>query len=85
MGLIFHRKHFEKGAFSNGKTKYSYSASDNSNEGLFHKIKNIMSGKASEDSEKFRYRKHLTEMIEKALDVKLRYGKMDGKKDVLGM
>lgn len=73
-------KHSEKGAFSNGRTKFSYSASDNSNDGLFQKIKNIMSGKASEDSEKFRYRKHLTEMIEKALDVKLRYGKMDGNK-----
>ena len=37
-------KHSEKGAFSNGKasyggkTKFSYSASDNSNEGLFHKM-----------------------------------------------
>ena len=79
-------KHSEKSAFSNGKasyggeTKYSYGPSDNSNESLFHRIKNIMAGKGNEDSEKFRYRKHLTEMIEKALDVKLRYGKMEGNK-----
>lgn len=69
-----------QGAFSSSETKYSYGPSDNSNESLFHRIKNIMAGKGSEDSEKFRYRKHLTEMIEKALDVKLRYGKMDGNK-----
>jgi len=49
-------KHSDKGAFSYGRTKYSYSSSDNSNEGLFHRIKNIRSGKASKDSEKFRYR-----------------------------
>lgn len=72
-------KHSEKGAFSNGRTKYSYSSSDNSNEGLFHRIKNKVLG-ADTDSAKFRYRKHLTEMIEKALDVKLRYGKMNGNK-----
>ncbi|MBO6292009.1 MAG: hypothetical protein J6N51_07120 [Selenomonas sp.] len=54
-------------------------SNDNTSEGLMQRVKNILSGRATDAGATFRYRKHLTEMIEKALDVKVRYGKMEDK------
>lgn len=76
-------KHSEKSALFDGKKHLSYSASDNSNEGFFHRVRNMLGGRDNTDSQKFRYRKHLTEMLEKALDVKIRYGKLEGENDVV--
>lgn len=68
------QKHSEKGAFSNGETKYSYGPSNNSNKGFLNCIRNVFSKDELAPGEEWRTRKRLTEMLEKALQVKIKPG-----------
>ena len=61
-------------AFLNADDQYSIDPSDNSNESLFKKIKNSLSGLWSGDRRNPRIRREMTKRIEKALgDWKIRY------------
>lgn len=65
-----------------GETKYSYGPSNNTNEGFIHRIRNIFKSDENPSmnphGKEWRYRRQLTTMIEKALDVKINPGNVDG-------
>lgn len=77
-------KHSSASAFSMPKnqdstagTKFSINASDNSTPSLAHRIKNILAGTPATAQAKEQYRRRMARMIEDALGIKIRTGKLD--------
>ena len=62
---------------STAGTKFSINASDNSTPSLAHRIKNILAGTPATAQAREQYRRKMARMIEDALGVKIRTGKLD--------
>ncbi len=67
--------------FSIGSSDNSQSSNDNSSEGLFSKIKNLLTGRPNQQNERFR--KHIKTLLEKVAGVKIAAGHMNNGLDIV--